>query len=67
MGLAGVVFVLRIGTCFEMPELSASIILDKLSESGGPGDGVHNILVPKVRVVSRERKRPQNTLFFLVQ
>ena len=41
MGLAGVVFVLRIGTCFEMPELSSSIILDKLSESGGPGDGVH--------------------------
>ena len=52
MGLAGVVFVLRIGTCFEMPELSASIILDKSSESGGPGDGVHNILIPKVRVVS---------------
>ena len=41
MGLAGVVFVLRVGTCFKMPELSASIIFDKLSESGGPGDGVH--------------------------
>jgi hypothetical protein len=49
---AGVVFILRTGTCFEMPELSASIIVDKSSESGGPGEGVRNILAPKVMVVS---------------
>ena len=48
----GVAFILRTGTCFEMPELSASIIVDKSSESGGPGEGVRNILVPKVMMVS---------------
>lgn len=44
--------VLRTGTCFEMPELSASIIVDKSSESGGPGEGVRNILTPKVKAVN---------------
>lgn len=48
----GVAFILRTGTCFEMPEPSASRIVDKSSESGGPGEGVRNILVPKVMVVS---------------
>lgn len=44
---AGVAFVLRTGTYFDMPELSASIIVDKSSESGGPGEGVRNILIPE--------------------
>lgn len=50
------------GTCFEIPELSASIIVESsVRTRGGPGEGVRSIGIAEIKINTRFAKMRGNT------